>query len=175
MLKKVAKNNSLISEEDLVIKKGTVSGISIKPIKTTEKKIRIDNIFSKSKVIKKWGFFLYINMEDGYEYEAVWKMQKTYSINELTNFRNVPVLVPKKKKQRIDPLIVIQYIFNIFGIDDLYKLIGTEINILESKVSDKHNPNKDGFGICSKDSFDYLYPDYFSIEKIKPTKEEMKI
>lgn len=161
MLKKITKCNSLTNEEDLILKKGTICGISIKPIKVSEKKIK--NIFNASKTVTRWGFYLYIRMDEGYEYEAAWKMQKTYSIND---FRSTPRLDMNNKKQRIEPSLVIPLILSICGVNDSCALIGKEIDVLESKVYDNRELNEDGFAISSTKVIDYLYPDYFSIRKI---------
>lgn len=161
-------NNYNLSSEEI---KGTICGINIKPIFPTKSKMVDSDNFVECdiKYTKKWGLFVHIRLENNDQYDAVWKIEDTFSLNSEYGVPEKKDGKKKRKQHITHPTI--PTLFNIIGVDEWVDVIGTEVIIIPINGI---IPAHDGFAIVGTDDVherykldtdSIMFPDYFWIHE----------
>lgn len=139
--------------------KGVICGVNIKPIKTKSKKYKKKVWFSKdgidtTQTKTTWGMFIHIRMEDGSQYDAVFHMVKTFSLDDY-NQLSIDGDKTDKRSSALIPSII-----KTLNVNEWVELIGTEVVV---KSNDGRYPADNGFIFAAKNSNEYLIPSYYEI------------
>lgn len=160
MLKKCKYNEVVFGIQNaLNIKEVTICGANIKPYKTKE----IIKPMIPDKLITSWGIFIHLKLDNGDQYDAVWKLDNTLT----SEYNDVPCLAPKKKKTKKEnknkiPESPVATVLRAAGVKEWVDLIGTKVRIKPiPSMSNSYN----GFCISpiNEEKGRWFYPDYFEL------------
>lgn len=134
-----------------------VCGINIKEIKHKEKTGKKD-LIPVPKRITTWGIFLHIRMSNGDQYDAIWNVDKSYTIGAC----DVPIKKINKKYINRHMIASIPTVLRTVGVNEWVEIIGSKVRI---KSLSGTFPANSGFGISPLNEKDgrWFYPDYFEI------------
>lgn len=138
---------------------GTICGVNIKAFKEKEKTVK-DRGINVQKKITTWGLFLHIRMDNGDQYDAIWKLDKSFT----KGLNNIPQCKVMSKKARYFVEPTIAKLFRACGVNEWVELIGTTIRV---KPIDGLYPAKNGFAISPLEEQDgrWFYPEYYEIHE----------
>lgn len=144
---------------DFHAEEGCVCGANVKKIETSEKTIKRRNGMRFQRVTTTWGVFIHIRMDNGDQYDAVWKIGKTFT----EGLCDVPMTKKLKKKSRnITAVDVIPTVLRAIGVSEWVDMIGTKVRV---KPIDGIHPAENGFGVSpiNEEKGRWFYPDLYEI------------
>lgn len=145
---------------------GTICGVNIKAFKEKEKTVKRDGV-PVVRRITTWGLFLHIKMENGDQYDAIWKINKTFT----EGHNKIPQCKPLSRKASYFVEPAIAKVFRACGVKEWVELIGTKIRV---KPTGRSLDIHDGFGISPIDeqSGCWFYPEFYEIHDGGVTHEQ---
>lgn len=160
MLKKCKYSRDIFGVQNtLNIKEVTICGANIKPYKTK----KIIKPMIPDKLVTCWGIFIHIKLDNGDQYDAVWRLDNTVT----TEYNDFPCLAyTKKKKKNKDknkiPESPIATVLRAAGVNEWVELIGTRVRL---KPIGESSIASNGFCISpiNEESGRWFYPDCFEI------------
>lgn len=146
---------------DFNAEEGFICGANIKELHTTEKTIKQKSGMLVRRNMTTWGVFIHIRMKNGNQYDAVWKLGKSFTEGAF----GVPLMkVPKRKSKKDVISATIPTVLRAIGVSEWVNIIGTVVRV---KPVDGVHPAVNGFGISPIDENfgGWFYPDYFEIHE----------
>lgn len=136
---------------------GEVCGINIKEIKHKEKTGK-KSLIPVPKRITTWGIFLHIRIQNGDQYDAIWNIDKSYTMGDC----DIPIKKIDKKYINRYEIASIPTVLRAVGVNEWVDVIGSKVII---KSLNGAFPPVTGFGISplEEESGRWFYPDYFEI------------